>query len=681
MGDIVVTATRTTSSVQKTPVAVTALDADTIKRLQITNVKDIGQIAPNVQISQVTGGSAGISPYIRGGGVTDGANITSEADVGIYIDDVYQPRAAASIIDALDIDRIEVLRGPQGTLYGRNSASGALKIVTKTPSDQLHAGVEVGTGSWNERMVKGVVSGPLNADGSLRGGISAMYRGNDGGRQYDATLGKGVGGQDFAGTMANLYYKQGGISARLSGFYSHYTSDGQYTVAIDPSYTGNDYLAARPTSGNYRTVLSPSPSFTRDTQYGANLNVSVELGGGAQLTSITAWSHLSDGWREDFSGGVAYTALGVNLPGYAALYDRTAFMHDDNVSQELQLHGSTLGDRLSYVGGLYYFREWGNQQYATTTYFVPSNTRFDILTNSYAAFGQLGFKITPALTLSLGGRYTQDCKSIDALVDTSPVNRKDNWQNFVPKVGLDWQIASQVMAYASLSEGFKAGGYNGLAGSAAQLNSPYGPAKVKAYEVGFKSQFWDRRAKLNVSAFYNDYSSIQQQFVTATGDFQTATFAATHKGVEAEFSLRPLPPLTLWVNGTYNDAHYKGLGTNVSTAANYNGNAMTNVFPYQVTLGTDLALPVAAGRLVLGVNANLRADYYSTPDNAWIGHVPSTQIFNAYVGYEQGPWSVHLTGKNLTDQRYWTTGFAFAQVMPRFTADPMTWRLTFAYKL
>lgn len=173
-----------------------------------------------------------------------------------------------------------------------------------------------------------------------------------------------------------------------------------------------------------------------------------------------------------FSGGVAYTALGVNLPGYAALYDRTAFMHDDNVSQELQLHGSTLGDRLSYVGGLYYFREWGNQQYATTTYFVPSNTRFDILTNSYAAFGQLGFKITPALTLSLGGRYTQDCKSIDALVDTSPVNRKDNWQNFVPKVGLDWQIASQVMAYASLSEGFKAGGYNGLAGSAAQLNSP-----------------------------------------------------------------------------------------------------------------------------------------------------------------------------------------------------------------
>jgi iron complex outermembrane receptor protein len=209
LADITVTATRSSSSVQKTPLAVTAFDSSALKRLQISNVKDVSQVAPNVQIAPVTAGTAGIAPYIRGGAVTDGGDITAEADVGIYIDDVYQPRAAASMIDALDIDRIEVLRGPQGTLYGRNSAAGALKIVTRTPADQLSVSAEAGTGSWNERFVKGVVSGPLNSDGSLRGGISAMYRANDGGRQYDATLNKAVGAQNFVGTMANLYYDKG----------------------------------------------------------------------------------------------------------------------------------------------------------------------------------------------------------------------------------------------------------------------------------------------------------------------------------------------------------------------------------------------------------------------------------------------------------------------------------------
>lgn len=679
--DITVTATRSNSSVQKTPIAVTAFDAGALRRLQISNVKDVSQVAPNVQIAPVTAGTAGIAPYIRGGAVTDGGDITAEADVGIYIDDVYQPRAAASLIDALDIDRIEVLRGPQGTLYGRNSAAGALKIVTRTPGDKLAVSAEAGTGSWNERFVKGVVSGPLNADGSLRGGISAMYRANDGGRQYNSTLGKAVGAQNFGGGTANLYYDKGPLIARLTGFYSRYNSDGQYAVGMDTTYTGNDYLAIKPASGNYRTVLSPTPSYTHDTQYGATLNTSLSLSDKTQLTSITAWSHLLDSWREDYSGGVPFTLLGVNQAGYAALYDRAAAMRDDNVSEELQLHTKGLDDRLNFVGGLYFFREWGNQNFLTTTYFVPSTTTYGIGTNSYAAFGQAGFDLLDTLTITVGGRYTVDHKSIDAVVAGTPVNRVDTWHNFVPKVGLNWQITRDVMAYASFSEGFKAGGYNGLASTAAQLYSPYGPEKVKAYEVGFKSQFWDHRGKLNVSAFYNKYSSIQQQLVTATGDFLTETFAASHKGIEAEFSLRPVSPLTLWVNGTYNDAHYTSASNASPAVANYVGNVMTNVFPYQVTLGGDLSLPVMGGHVVLGANYNMRADYYATPDNLAIGHVPSTRLLNAYAGYEKDRWSVRLTGKNLTDDRYWTTGFAFAQVIPRFMGDPATWRLTFAYKM
>ena len=542
--DITVPATRTASTVQKVPVAVTALGGETIAKQGITNVKDISQIAPNVQIRTVSGGSAGITPYIRGGGVTDGANVTSEPEVGIYIDDVYQPRAAASFIDLLDIERIEVLRGPQGTLYGRNSSAGALKIVSRMPSAKAGMKFELGTGSWNGRTIKMVGNTPLSSDGAWRAGVSALYRGQDGGRQYNATLNRKVGAEDYFGVKGDLAYVGSGVTARLSAYYSSLDGDGLYPSALSPTYAGSDYQQVQPTSGSYRTVLSPSKSFTKVAQYGANLNIEADVGR-AKLTSITGWSHLRDNWAQDFSGGVPWSALGSTTPGYVALFDRTSSLHDSSFSQELQLHGDLLGDKVSYVAGLYYFRETGAQAVRSSIFFGPSTTVFNIETNSYAAFGQIGVHFTPELTLSVGGRYTQDDKLLNATLAGTAVNRKDSWGTFLPKLALEYQMTPRVLAYASFSEGFKAGGYNGLAGDATALNSPFDPQKMKAYELGLKTEFLDRKARLNISAFFNDYSSLQQQGVTGTGAFITQNFAADHKGVEAEFSLKPVTGLTV----------------------------------------------------------------------------------------------------------------------------------------
>ncbi|HEX7871635.1 MAG TPA: TonB-dependent receptor [Sphingobium sp.] len=679
LGDIVVTASRREESIQKAPVAVTALTADAISRLQITNAKDIAQVAPNVSMATTTGGSAGIVPFIRGGGVTDGSNITSEPEVGIYIDDVYQPRASASFIESLDLERIEVLRGPQGTLYGRNSSAGALKFITRAPAEQLSLKGEAGIGSWNEAYGKASVSGPLNSDGSLRAGFSGIFRNRDGGRQYNVTQNRKVGGEQFAGGQLELYYQKDAITARLRGYYSAYDSDGLYAVSLDPTYTGKDPIAVQPISGDYRKVLTPTPAYTKDRAFGASLNVSADLAQDWKLISVTGWSNLDDDWQVDFSGGVPNSSLGLPGGGVNAYFNRESKSSQSSFSQELQLHGAAFNGFLTFVSGLYFFHEEGNQN-VFTDLFGFTSVRFGVKTDSYAAFGEAKLHLNDRIAVTLGGRYTQDNKKLDAIYAGAPVRRQDRFSDFLPKAGIDIQLTPQILAYGSYSEGFKAGGYNGLANSATELASPFAPQKVKAYEIGLKTEFLDHRARVNLSAFINDYSSIQQQSVTSTGAFITQNYKARHKGIEAELSFRPIRPLTLWTNAVYNDGAYTVAQSADVAGVSYVGNEMTNVFKYQITVGADVNLPLGPGKLIAGANYNARSHYYATPDNLYYGYVPATNLVNAYIGYDYERWSLKLSAKNLTDDRYWSTGFGFAFIAPRFLADPRTWRLSVGYK-
>jgi iron complex outermembrane receptor protein len=695
LGEIVVTAQRTSQTAQKVPVALTALDSNTLERMQINNAKDLGQVAPNVQITTTTGGSGGIVPFIRGGGVTDGSNITSEPEVGIYIDDVYQPRTSASFIEALDVERVEVLRGPQGTLYGRNSSSGALKIITREPGEEFEGKIELGVGSWDEIYGKMAFSGAVSEDGRLRAGFSGTLREREGGRQYNATLDKKVGAEEFRGFQGQLVFDNDSFKARLKGFYANLESDGLYAVSMDPATLGGSASEIRPTSGSYRTVLSPHDSFTSVRHYGTSLHLSGDISDNAKLVSITAWSKLTDDWSVDFGGGIAGSEYDTPLTGYQRAFANTADSSQTAFSQELQLQGEAFGGLVSYVTGLFYFREAGTQNVHTDMLLTAGNLdmttdrRFTIETESYAAFGQVSIKPTDRLTINLGGRYTEDHKSMDGRIYNSfgadgLVLRKDKYKDFLPKAGIDYQITPRVMAYASYSEGFKAGGYNGLSDSADQLNTPFGAQKVKAYEIGFKSDFFDRKARLNVSAFFNDYSSIQQQYIDGEGNFQTVNYAAEHKGVEVELNVRPVKGLTLWANGVYNDAEYgEAAGfadLDNTTAVSYAGNDMINMFKHQATFGADLELPVGQGNFVAGANYNIRAGYFSTIDNLTIGQVPATELLAAYVGYEINDWSIRLSGKNLTNQIYYTTGFTFDKVAPRMMADPRTWRLSISKK-
>ena len=661
--EITVTAQRTDQRLQDVPVSVTAISARTIDRMQIQSPSDLNRIAPNVKFDSVTGGTTGLKPYIRGGGVTDGALVTSESEVAIYVDDVYRARLSGSMLEFVELDRIEVLRGPQGVLYGRNSSAGAVNIITKAPSDVFGGTVQAGYGTWNERRLKGYLTGPLSADGKWRASVNGLVRARDGGRQYNVTQDKKVGKENFEGVQGDLAYVGDAVDGRLTGYYMHGTSDGQYAVATTIDANGGIV----PITGSYRRVQSATPSFTKLEQYGGSLKLGADMAGG-RLTSITAYSEMTDGWRQDFSGGVLPAALG--LPGTTpiSLFDRTTSSAQHQFSQEIQVTNKVADGVLEYIAGLYYFNEKANQAIDTSLFFTPARTDYAVETNSFAGYGQLTLNLGDKLSLVGAGRYTIDDKRLDATIGGTPVQLANSYAKFTPKIGLNYKVTPDTLAYASYGEGFKSGGYNGLASSAIELSEPFKPQVTKAYEVGIKSDLFGRTLRINVAGFYNTIKDRQQAITTDAGAFLIENYDATLKGLELELSWRALRGLTLWGNESLNDGKY----SESAAGGSLDGNELP-VFPkYQFSVGFDGDAAVGPGKLILGADYTRRDRYFSTADNLAIGAVGKQDFLNGYVGYELARWKFQVNGKNLLNQTGSQTGFGFSVIQPRFAIDPRT---------
>jgi iron complex outermembrane receptor protein len=662
-GDIVVSAQRIDQRLQDVPVSVTAITAEEIETRQVLSPTDIGRLAPNVNLSSVTGGSAGLTAYIRGGGVTDGGYIMSEPEVALYVNDVYNARMQAALLDFAEIERIEVLRGPQGVLYGRNAAAGAINIITKQPADTLTGNVQVGYGTWNERRVKGYLSVPLSKDGKWAFSLNGIVRARDGGRQYNATLDREVGKEDFQGGQFDLAYKGDVLKGRLNLFYVQLHSAGQWA---SNTVTGENGTIV-PLSGSYRTVLSPFPSYTTVTQKGGSLRLSADYPGGT-ITSITAYSRLNDSWGEDFSGGVYPSMIGSNGDTPISLFERESRSKSWQASQETQFAGSVADDLVNYVVGLYYFHEQGDQDMNSTIFFAPSTTRFHAETNAWAGYGQFTFNVTDKLALVAGGRYTLEDKSLDATLAGTPAISRDHYEKFTPKLGVNFKLSPDMLLYASYTVGFKSGGYNGLASTAVQLATAYRPETTKAWEAGVKADI-GRTIRGSIAGFVNKITDRQETVNLNDGGFLVENYNVRISGIEAELAWRPLTGFQIWGNGSINRGKY--LSTD-STVGSLIGKNPPSLPKYQGTIGVDYSLQVGPGTAKLGADAAFRGQYFSTPDNLEVGHVKATQLFNAYAGYDVGPWNFQIAGKNLFNQTYWTTGFGFSVINPRIMANPRT---------
>ena len=675
-----VTSQRVKQRLQDVPAAVTAFSPVAIENLQINSVLDVSRLVPNVKFDPVTAGSTSLKPFMRGGGVADGGQITSESEVGIYVDDVYRARLSAALIDFVELDRIEVLRGPQGVLYGRNSSAGAVNIITRAPSDSFAASAEIGVGNGGEKRLKGYVSTPLSDDKRLRMSLQGMVRERDTNGQYNVTLKKDVGAEKFQGLQGDLAYEGRDVQARLSLFHTHTDGDGQWAV---PNTISNGGKTITPSTGSYRLVASPHESLTDVTQDGATLRLTSNVGG-VKLTSITGYVKMDDHWTQDFSGGVAGSLLGIPGGGTVALFDRDSVTDHHQFSQELQASGELMGGQLSYVAGLYGFNEKGTQKLHSVIFFAPSDVTFNADTKSVAVFGQVSAKLGDRATLIVGGRYTKDDKHLDGTFGSSPFNQSSSYSRFNPKVGVDYKLAPDTLLYANYSEGFKAGGYNGLAGSVAQISKPFLPQFTDAYEVGVKADLLDRTLRLNAAYFYNKIQNRQQTLTVTTGPsagaFVVESYNAKLSGVELEVTWKASSNLQLWANGAINDGKYTSCSTTVSVACSVINNKLP-IFPDKVyTVGLDSNFALGNGTLRAGADYSERDPYYSTADNVLIGWVQRQKFLNAYVAYDQGAWTYQLAGKNLLQQEGWQTGFGFAVVQPRFAIPARSVLLSAKYK-
>jgi iron complex outermembrane receptor protein len=695
--EVVVTAERREANLQETPVTLTALSGEQLADQGIITTRDIAKTVPNLQLLPVTASPSTFQIGLRGGVEQTGGLIVSEPVVGLYIDDVYRGRLQGSNVQLLDVERIEVLRGPQGTLYGRNTFSGAIKIVTRTPSaEQQWAEGSVGAGSFGEWNAKASVGGGLTD--TLGASLSVLYRDQSDGWFFNRAQNRDIGKERNLALRGKLAWADGPLSATLSLGYSKDENDGYIAAAIRfepprvPTGLANSVTTdnIRPRFGTDPYVVEyPQPSKGDTETTDVTLNVAREFDG-FTLRSITGYVALNDYWRWDIAGGLS-PAPNVYLPSF----DRQSYASADQFTQELQALGKSFDDRLDWIAGLYYFSESGDQ---VLTDDIPlfglrnlAPTFLTMDTKSWAAFGQGTWRFNERASVTLGGRYTSDDKSFSGDLQTgfgNPVPRTQvslsrTWTSFTPKLGFDYKFNDDLFGYVSAAKGAKAGGFNGLAVlNATVLRAVFGPQNVITYEAGLKAEWLDRRLRTNVAYFRNDISDLQQTAQVGFGSFAQQNIGdATVDGIEAEIVAQPTGGLNLFANVGWMDGKYdKILPTSQAAVAGAKYLPLVTDWTWQLGFSYEHALGSA-------LKLRLGADAHTVGDN-WVEVTNSIEIksytrYDAFVavGSADGKWELSVQGKNLSDEVNYVTGIVSNPNPGMALLRPRTWLASVKFKL
>lgn len=689
-GDIIVTAQRRDTRLQDTPIAVSAFNDATLEERQVARTQDLAASVPSLYINNVSAGPTAVTVILRGAGEQVGGLATSESPVGLYLDDVYLARLSSANMELADVERIEVLRGPQGTLYGRNTMTGGIKIVTRRPTDQLWARASAGYGAFHQLRLSAAVAGPLG-DG-VGATASGYFTNRDGYFSNQGADPRRGDRQTYGGRVALATLGNGPLSASLSVFYARDVNDGITPTPVSPT------APFAPLTGIYNLTRSPIKAYGDNRQAGVIGRISYDFGD-VSITSITGYVDTSDDWSLDFSGGFRNSAGNV-----VAGFYRESASDQWQFSQELQAQGSGMNDQLNWIMGLYYFKEKAGQTLADsfgTGVFGPFPVAllpsiFDLSTESYAAFGQGSLEVAPALTLTAGLRYTHDSKTFDGQIQNGlatfpPVyasrTNDASWNSLTPHFGIDYHFNDDVMAYASVSRGFRAGGFNGLAvANTAVFGAAYDPETVWAYEAGLKTQLLDRRVTANILYFRNELNDLQQNVQIGAGSTRTENAAdATVQGLELEISARIGDHLSLYANGSMLFDDYTRL-VPTSQAALNGATRLPMVSKVQSQIGFAWRQPVD-DQFVFLVNGDWshRSNRFAEAANSALGHLPRFDRINGGVGFEtmDGQWQLMFTARNLTDSEdyYSALGLIPGLIAIRFHEEPRSYMITLRYRL
>lgn len=674
-GDIIVTAQRREERLQDIPASISAFSSDALETAGITNTQELTKITPGLNFSR---GSYAPQATIRGIGLR-GVNTGDESVVPIFIDGVYQPFLLGGFIELNNLERVEVLKGPQGALLGRNATGGAINLVTTTPSNEFKAKASIGYGRFDLVEARGYISGgigPVSAD------LGVIYY-DDNGYMRNILTGRRTGNRDGFSLRSKLRFEiSDATEATLTYFHTEAFSAGNANAPVDGNTIGR-----RPGVGGVYSdrpyEITSNLAFLETNQDGLALTLTIR-GDAFDAHSIVSYQDNRGRAPADSDGTSALAAGFDNFYVSKSLY----------VENYLTSNGN---GPVKWLGGMVYYNDLSSfdplQAFSNGNLAQRAFSRQ--WTDSYALYGQASYDFTDALTLTLSGRYTIEDKKaeFDLLI---PVNRPgrryaDSFSRFTPTATLNYQISPDALVYLRYAQAFKSGLFNSSTVSPTAVD----PENVKSYEVGIKSDplSWLR---VNLSGYYTDYKDIQvtsRDPVTGVTLLQNAASARIY-GLEGDITLRPARGLNLragfsWLKATYRDFDNavvtipavdglgRPIGGNSSVVRDVSGRDLIKMPRVMANMGGDYSFGFAGGSLTLAANVNYQGEQYWDALNR-LREAP-VWLADASIAWQPDSEAFRLTlwGKNLFDETY------YAQIVTATAGDTGSYAppLTFGVRL
>lgn len=719
LGDIVVTAQRREQKLQDTPIAVTAFTSAVLERARVQSFDDLVTKIPGFSINSFTKSRQSVA--LRGGS-SSLSSPGSDNAVSLFVDDVYYGSSGEFELDLFDLERIEVLRGPQGTLFGRNSTGGAIMVVTKGPRSDPGGEVEVSVGNYDMLQMRGFVTGPLDDQGKLLGSMAFTGTKREG-TSYNRATDQRVDNIDRMSIRGKLKWLiSDNVNLLLSGSYSR----------INETNEARDFLGAVPTADSLEAIgyepdrdprvvdqFDAGTFDSKDWLISGRLEAAFDAG---TFTSITAFKH-----HDSSQSPSDYIGVPLELISTAEPREINQF------TQELRWVSDTEGP-LDWTAGLYFLYQNDRRLQVKTTFYDPSTfagarqaqllcpdlqgaernfavpaciaafpDRFDqqnpnnvelfqrSSVYSYAAYLQGTYAITDQLNLTAGARITRDRKTAGGFTRGdldyvfNPISGgtpggfegteagwrvsglHKNWTAFTPKATLDWKPSKDFLFYGTISRGYRSGAYS-FGSELATAVVPVEPEFVWNYEIGMKSRFLDNRAQVNIAAFQADYSGAQFFFFnTNTGEyiFDNAGKARV-RGIEAEVVLNPVRGLTLSANYTYQTGDINGFP---AESGIQNGLTPAQTPKHTLNLGASYDIEMTdGGELSLSADYQYKSKYQLEldPSSAFTSQVKG--LVNGAISYTtpNKKWKITVWGKNLTNENIVTYGNDFRFMLYTF---------------
>jgi iron complex outermembrane receptor protein len=679
--ELVVTAQKRAQNVQDVPIAITALSAQALKDQHVTNIMDLNNLSPSLQIKS-DDNAANPKIFIRGVGLND-FNPNTATPVAIYTDGVYIGSPLAQMGQFFDLERIEVLRGPQGTLYGRNTTGGAINVISKKPTQDLSADVSAEYGTFNAVDLEGAIGGPVIKD-VLSVRLAAKYVKDDGHTLNRLTGKDGNDADRWTTRLSALYTPTSNFELLVQGRYGQSKGGSilAYNRSIFPTTaaaTGPDGLCAPGyyTTGQCADALGYANTSSNKYQgdyhlegkddvktYGASATATWDLGD-VILVAVSGYDGAKRFDLEDTDAG----PNNLITASYKA--------KQSVISQELRLQSDTKGP-LTWVGGVYF----SHDDLKTDSYYdilriarnpTPANPSgadlansigvfgwpYSQKTDSYAVFGQADYAFTDKLTATLGLRYSSDRKDFHYVSNAEfgavtffTIDARKDFGSLSGRLGVQYKATDDVNLYASYNRGYKSGGFFGGQSTEPSQFQPYRDEKVDAFELGMKSVWFDRRLRANFSAFYYDYQDLQVYTLVLDGvrtiqSFTNASNAEIY-GAELELTASPAQGLDLTLNASWLEAQYKDFK---SLAGDYSGNQLPDAPKFSMTASARYEWALLSGEAHVAADASYRSKVYYDTRNVERLSDDARTFLNAQIGwttpdkhYEFGIW-----GRNLTD--------------------------------